>query len=88
MGPFLAALKLLTILPVAGAHHLSDDDWGRATAWYPAVGLVLGSFSLGWLWGCAGFSPLVWQQPCCWWVGWLSLEPYTWTALWTAAMLC
>ena len=49
--PFLAALRFLTILPVPGAHHLSDDDWGRATAWYPAVGLVLGIVLAGLDWG-------------------------------------
>jgi adenosylcobinamide-GDP ribazoletransferase len=42
MGSFLAALQFLTILPVPGRHLLRDEDWGRATAWYPAVGLVLG----------------------------------------------
>jgi adenosylcobinamide-GDP ribazoletransferase len=42
MRAFLAALRFLTILPVPGTYRLADDDWGRATAWYPAVGLVLG----------------------------------------------
>lgn len=49
--PFLAALKFLTILPVPGAHHLSDSDWGWATAWYPAVGLILGIILAGLDWG-------------------------------------
>jgi adenosylcobinamide-GDP ribazoletransferase len=48
---FLVALRFLTILPLPGAHHLSDGDWGRATAWYPAVGLVLGIMLAGLGWG-------------------------------------
>jgi adenosylcobinamide-GDP ribazoletransferase len=55
MRSFLAALRFLTILPVPGFHRLSDadgsasltTDWGRATAWYPAVGLLLGALLAG-----------------------------------------
>jgi adenosylcobinamide-GDP ribazoletransferase len=47
MGGFLAALQFLTTLPVPGARDLRDTDWGRATAWYPAVGLVLGAILAG-----------------------------------------
>jgi adenosylcobinamide-GDP ribazoletransferase len=50
MRAFLAAFRFLTILPVPGAHTLHDDDWGRATAWYPAVGLVLGAILAGLDW--------------------------------------
>ena len=56
MRSFLAALRFLTILPLPGAHNLDDEDWGRATAWYPAVGLLLGLILAGldwcfrWLW--------------------------------------
>ena len=56
MRSFLAAMRFLTILPLLGAHHLRDEDWGRATAWYPAAGLVLGlilaglDYCLRWLW--------------------------------------
>jgi cobalamin 5'-phosphate synthase/cobalamin synthase len=42
MHAVLAAFRFLTILPVPGGHATSDADWGRATAWYPLVGLVLG----------------------------------------------
>jgi adenosylcobinamide-GDP ribazoletransferase len=53
-----AAVRFLTILPVPRAKQLpeSDSDWGRATAWYPAVGLILGlvlaalDLGLRWLW--------------------------------------
>ena len=51
MRPFLAALGFLTILPTPGAPPLSDGDWGRATAWYPAVGLLLGIILAALDWG-------------------------------------
>jgi len=56
MRAFLAAFHFLTILPLPGTHQLRDEDWGRATAWYPAVGLTLGAilaaldWGLRWLW--------------------------------------
>jgi adenosylcobinamide-GDP ribazoletransferase len=65
MRPFLAALRFLTILPVPGGHQLRDADWGRATAWYPAVGLVLGAllavfdWAVGQLWPVGVASALV-----------------------------
>lgn len=51
MAAFFAAFKFLTILPVPGAHRFRDKDWSLATAWYPAVGLVLGTilFALDWV---------------------------------------
>jgi adenosylcobinamide-GDP ribazoletransferase len=64
MRSFLAALRFLTILPVPGAHHLEGDapaslasGWGRATAWYPAVGLVLGAILAGLGWGLGWLFP-------------------------------
>jgi adenosylcobinamide-GDP ribazoletransferase len=62
--PFLAAIRFLTILPIPGAHRLEGDapaspasDWGRATAWYPAVGLVLGAILAGLDWGLRWLLP-------------------------------
>jgi adenosylcobinamide-GDP ribazoletransferase len=57
MRAFLGALRFLTVLPVPGAHLLSDEDWGRATAWYPAAGLVLGVILAGLDWGVSHFLP-------------------------------
>jgi adenosylcobinamide-GDP ribazoletransferase len=64
MRSFLVALRFLTILPVPGAHHLEGDapaslasGWGRATAWYPAVGLVLGAILAGLDWGLSRLFP-------------------------------
>ncbi len=65
MRAFLAALHFLTTLPLPGAHRLRDEDWGRATAWYPAAGLVLGGllaaldWGLGHLWPAGVASALV-----------------------------
>ncbi|HSR29608.1 MAG TPA: adenosylcobinamide-GDP ribazoletransferase [Anaerolineae bacterium] len=57
MRAFLGALQFLTILPVRGAHQLNESDWGRATAWYPAVGLVLGALLAGLDWGLGWLLP-------------------------------
>lgn len=57
MHTLLAAFRFLTTLPVPGAHQLDDGDWGRATAWYPAVGLALGAILAGLDWG------LLWLWP-------------------------
>ncbi len=57
MSPFLAALRFLTILPVLGAHRFDDAAWGKATAWYPAVGLVLGAILAGLDWGLRWLFP-------------------------------
>ena len=57
MRPFLAALRFLTILPVPGAHRFDDATWGKATAWYPAVGLVLGAILAGLDWGLRWLFP-------------------------------
>lgn len=57
MRAFLAALHFLTILPVPGSHCLDDDDWGRATAWYPAVGLLLGAILAALDWGLRQLWP-------------------------------
>lgn len=57
MRALLAALRFLTILPVPGAHHLRDADWGRATAWYPVVGLLLGAILTGLDWGLRWLLP-------------------------------
>jgi adenosylcobinamide-GDP ribazoletransferase len=57
MRAFLAALQFLTILPVPGVHLVRDADWGRATAWYPAVGLLLGAILAGLGWGLRHLLP-------------------------------
>jgi adenosylcobinamide-GDP ribazoletransferase len=54
---FLAACRFLTILPLPGRPDLRDADWGRATAWYPAVGLVLGVLLAGLDWGLRRLWP-------------------------------
>jgi adenosylcobinamide-GDP ribazoletransferase len=48
---FLAALQLLTSLPVPLQRQLSPAQVGRATAWFPAVGLIIGGILtlLNWL---------------------------------------
>ncbi|MFN2168358.1 MAG: adenosylcobinamide-GDP ribazoletransferase [Anaerolineae bacterium] len=53
----LAAFQFLTILPLPGARNLRDEDWGRATAWYPFVGLVLGAILAGLDWGLRWLWP-------------------------------
>jgi adenosylcobinamide-GDP ribazoletransferase len=50
---FLAALQFLTSIPVAINRELGPAQLGRATAWFPAVGLIIGGMLalLNWLLG-------------------------------------
>jgi len=57
MRAFLVALGFLTVLPVPGTDHSPAGDWGRATAWYPAVGLVLGAILAALDWGLRWLLP-------------------------------
>ena len=56
MRALLAAVQFLTTLPIPGEHAISDTDWGRATAWYPLVGLVLGVILVGLDWLAQAFN--------------------------------
>jgi adenosylcobinamide-GDP ribazoletransferase len=47
---FLAAFQFLTSLPVAIKRELSPAQLGRATAWFPIVGLVAGGVLAGLNW--------------------------------------
>jgi len=40
-----------------GTQDLRDEVWGRATAWYPAVGLILGAILAGLDWGLRWLWP-------------------------------
>ncbi|MGQ9681959.1 MAG: adenosylcobinamide-GDP ribazoletransferase [Anaerolineae bacterium] len=53
--PILLACKFLTILPIPLPAEVPPKTWGRAVAWYPLVGLVLGLLLAGadWLLGRA-----------------------------------
>lgn len=42
MRHLLLAIQFLTILPVPSPKRCEADDLGRATAWFPLVGLLLG----------------------------------------------
>lgn len=55
--PVLAAFHFLTTLPLPGGHQLRDEDWGRATAWYPLVGLALGAILAGLDWALRRLWP-------------------------------
>ena len=53
---FLAALQFLTIAPPLVKRNFSPAEWGRAVAWFPSVGLLLGSV----LWGLNEAVRLLW----------------------------
>ncbi len=57
MRAFLAALQFLTTLPLPGHHQIQETDWGRATAWYAGVGLLLGALLVGLDWGLRWLLP-------------------------------
>jgi len=48
---FLAAIQFLTSIPIPGKRELSPETLGRATAWFPVVGLIIGLVlaALNWL---------------------------------------
>jgi len=47
---FLAALQFLTSIPIPGRHETSPEKLGRATAYFPVVGLVIGVILVGLHW--------------------------------------
>lgn len=57
--PLLNALRFLTVLPVPDAPQAPEPDWlTRATAYFPAIGILIGSISaLTLLLGHALFGP-------------------------------
>lgn len=57
MRAVLTAIQFLTILPIPGSHKISDAALGRATAWYPLVGLVLGIILAALDWACRQIWP-------------------------------
>lgn len=47
---FLAALQFLTSIPIPQKHELSPEQLGRATAYFPVVGLIIGLVLAGLNW--------------------------------------
>jgi len=46
MRGLLTAIRFLTVVPVGGA-HLREGDMGRASGWFPVVGLLVGMVLAG-----------------------------------------
>ena len=47
---FLAAIQFLTSIPIPGKRELSPEQLGRATAYFPVVGLIIGLILAGLNW--------------------------------------
>jgi len=47
---FIAALQFLTSIPLPGRHEASPEQLGRATAYFPLVGLIIGLVLAGLNW--------------------------------------
>jgi adenosylcobinamide-GDP ribazoletransferase len=47
---FIAAIQFLTSIPLSVKRELSPAQLGRATAWFPAVGIIIGSIVAGLNW--------------------------------------
>ena len=47
---FLAALQFLTSIPLPGRREATPEQLGRATAYFPAVGLIIGLILAGLYW--------------------------------------
>jgi adenosylcobinamide-GDP ribazoletransferase len=60
MKPLIAALQFLTVCPGVARIACSERDIGRATPWFPVIGLIIGAL-VAWLdWGLGHvFSPLL-----------------------------
>ena len=54
---FLVAVQLLTSFPVAVRAKLGPDRLGKATAWFPVVGLLMGLVLAGLNWVLAWVLP-------------------------------
>lgn len=56
-GPLLTAFRFLTVLPLGGGTEVSPQTLGRSVAWFPAVGLALGTLLALAASGLAAFLP-------------------------------
>ncbi|MCJ7606094.1 MAG: adenosylcobinamide-GDP ribazoletransferase [Dehalococcoidales bacterium] len=56
---FLVAVQLLTNIPVPFGREIGPDKLGRATSWFPVVGLILGLVLAGLNWVLAWVLPPV-----------------------------
>ncbi len=54
---FFTALQFLTIIPVPWRRELSPEELGRATVYFPLVGLFIGLVMAGWYWLLDLFLP-------------------------------
>src|SRR5512145_165372 len=60
MKYFRIAFGLMTTLPIRLHDDWQTGDSGRASVWYPFVGLIIGGLTwLGWMGATRYFSPLV-----------------------------
>jgi len=60
MKHFLIAFNLMTTLPLPASKDWQTGDSGRASVWYPFVGLIIGGLTwLMWMGATRLFSPLV-----------------------------
>jgi adenosylcobinamide-GDP ribazoletransferase len=57
MKPLLAAIRLLTILPLPGTWGTAEDDLAGSVAFFPLVGLLLGAVAAALAWGLAQVAP-------------------------------
>jgi adenosylcobinamide-GDP ribazoletransferase len=59
MKRFLAAIRFLTVLPVAGALGTRTEDLGGSVPFFPLVGLLLGAAAGGLAWALAALPPML-----------------------------
>jgi adenosylcobinamide-GDP ribazoletransferase len=59
LGDFSTALRFLTRLPLPLRAATGADDLGRAAAWFPLVGAIVGLAVAGALWAGAHASPVI-----------------------------
>jgi adenosylcobinamide-GDP ribazoletransferase len=57
MKSLVAAVRLLTIVPIPGDWGSAEHDLARSLPWFPIVGLGLGMAAAGLAWGLAWLAP-------------------------------
>jgi adenosylcobinamide-GDP ribazoletransferase len=57
MKPLFAAIRFLTIAPIAGTWGTAEEDLARSVPWFPVIGLLLGAIAAAVAWSLSFVAP-------------------------------